>query len=136
MTALATDGIQPPRHEYVVACQYTPQSLQPIRGILGALLPLWGVAELTDGCLLIATELCSNTRHTPSRVFRLTIRRVPRGVRIEVKDNSTTLPTIPAEAPGWDAEGGRGLYLASQYADKLVRQTTAKSSGRSWHHLG
>ncbi|MEV1026339.1 ATP-binding protein [Streptomyces sp. NPDC050264] len=80
----------------------------------------WQAIERRDDVLLCVSELATNALlHgvPPGRGFRLHIAMCEhRVVRIEVHDSGEG--TVAADAPGPEAEHGRGLYLVAALADK------------------
>ncbi|MCZ2524730.1 hypothetical protein GQS52_12400 [Streptomyces sp. SCUT-3] len=98
---------------------YHPRRLPHLRGMVEASLGCWGLEALAHDSTLIATELCSNVRHTPGRQGELALREVPGGVRIEVRDGCPTLPAFPLEPPDLFQEGGRGLFLVATQATRI-----------------
>lgn len=82
----------------------------------------WGVRGRADDVVLCVSELATNALlHgvPPGRGFLLRLWLLPRGdgVRVEVHDSGDGVPAVPLESGGSD-EGGRGLLLVSELADK------------------
>ncbi|SOD65970.1 Anti-sigma regulatory factor (Ser/Thr protein kinase) [Streptomyces zhaozhouensis] len=97
----------------------------------------WGLSELADDVELCVSELVGNAIHHAApdgrRVQLAGERRVvvafrywPRSLFVEVSDEDSTPPTLPAgdrldPSPGPDdtllAEGGRGLFIVQSLAD-------------------
>ena len=75
----------------------------------------WRSREAAEAVLLVVSELLGNAVKAASGTgIRLRLAWTPRRVRVEVSDDSSTLPV--ARRPGPDEEGGRGLWLVSQVA--------------------
>ncbi|MFD7276441.1 ATP-binding protein [Streptomyces sp. NPDC059862] len=77
----------------------------------------WGVWERAYDIVLCVSELATNAlMHgvPPGRGFLLRLSYVD-GVRVEVHDSGDGVPHADAREPG---EGGRGLLLVSELADK------------------
>ncbi|NJQ02370.1 ATP-binding protein [Streptomyces sp. PLAI1-29] len=89
-----------------------------VRRVVRACLDLWGAPGLADAAELAATELIANVaRHVPDRRCLLTVeRRLPAGVRVEVRDGAPALPP-PPRAAGPEEESGRGLALVALITD-------------------
>ncbi|MFJ6913265.1 ATP-binding protein [Streptomyces sp. NPDC101133] len=82
----------------------------------------WGVRGRADDVVLCVSELATNALlHgvPPGRGFLLRLWLLPcgDGVRVEVHDSGDGVPAVPLESGGSD-EGGRGLLLVSELADK------------------
>jgi anti-sigma regulatory factor (Ser/Thr protein kinase) len=80
------------------------------------------VRERADDVLLCVSELVTNALlHgvPPGRGFLLRLLPHADGVRVEVHDSGDGVPTVPL-APGGpeENEGGRGLLLVTELADK------------------
>jgi hypothetical protein len=88
-----------------------PESVFRARLLTSAALHVWGLEELADAGVLIASELVTNVLdHTRCRRLRVSARRVKPGtVRIAVSDRSLRVPEL--RAPGSGSPGGRGLLL-------------------------
>ncbi|MEV8593115.1 ATP-binding protein [Streptomyces sp. NPDC052012] len=84
----------------------------------------WGVRGRTDDVLLCVSELATNALlHgvPPGRGFllRLLAHGGDGAVRVEVHDSGGGVPAVPRAAEaGGPGEGGRGLLLVEQLADK------------------
>ncbi len=80
----------------------------------------WGVRGRADDVVLCVSELATNALlHgvPPGRGFLLRLLPCGDGVRVEVHDSGGGVPAVPLE-PGGSDEGGRGLLLVSELADK------------------
>jgi anti-sigma regulatory factor (Ser/Thr protein kinase) len=92
-----------------------PQAVGVTRAQLARLLPMWGMADLVDAAVLIASELVTNALRS-HRPVRFTARAAGGGLRIEVHDQCSE-PPRPCRATPYD-EDGRGLLLVAAYADR------------------
>ncbi|MHB9861228.1 ATP-binding protein [Streptomyces sp. YIM S03343] len=91
----------------------TPESVPLARGIVREVLQAWELTAITDDVALVVTELAANAvQHTRANVMRLTLRRIPGGVRVAVIDKSRGRPVRKTLGPG--AENGRGLALVAE----------------------
>ncbi|MDQ0384643.1 anti-sigma regulatory factor (Ser/Thr protein kinase) [Streptomyces sp. DSM 42143] len=80
----------------------------------------WGVRGRADDVVLCVSELATNALlHgvPPGRGFLLRLLPCGDGVRVEVHDSGGGVPAVPLDPDGAD-EGGRGLLLVSELADK------------------
>ncbi|MFI1756775.1 ATP-binding protein [Streptomyces sp. NPDC020571] len=80
----------------------------------------WGVRGRADDVVLCVSELATNALlHgvPPGRGFLLRLLPCGDGVRVEVHDSGDGVPAVPLD-PGGSDEGGRGLLLVSELADK------------------
>ncbi|MDN3247087.1 ATP-binding protein [Streptomyces sp. ZSW22] len=80
----------------------------------------WGVRGRADDVVLCVSELATNALlHgvAPGRGFLLRLLPCGDGVRVEVHDSGGGVPAVPLDPEGAD-EGGRGLLLVSELADK------------------
>ncbi|MEW2404237.1 ATP-binding protein [Streptomyces sp. NPDC046862] len=83
----------------------------------------WGVRERSYDVVLCVSELATNALvHgvPPGRGFLLRLLPLPYGggVRVEVHDSGGGVPAVPQVDAGEADEGGRGLLLVSELADK------------------
>lgn len=97
---------------------YSPHQLVGIRMLVRAQLRIWNREAFVPDAWIIVTELCSNVRHAGEPHFELTMRPLEDGVRIEVRDHSTSLPRIPSSPPGLYEGNGRGLFLVGAHATR------------------
>lgn len=110
-----TSPSQPFRRELT----YSPDQLAPLRMLVRARLRVWNLEALVPNAWVIVTELCSNVRHTGDPRYELTMRPLDAGVRIEVRDGSTSLPVIPTSPPALEEGNGRGLLLVRSHATRV-----------------
>ncbi|MFJ3302027.1 ATP-binding protein [Streptomyces sp. NPDC086549] len=95
-------------------------SVRHIRHIVRSLLDEWELAHLTDALELGVSELVTNVvRHVPDRHCTLLVLRQTVGVRVEVTDRYSQLPSVPGEM-GPESESGRGLALLGALVGKTV----------------
>ena len=98
------------------------QSVPAARSFTRDALVDWGMAARADDILLCVSELTTNALvHgvPPGRGFQL--RLLPRDggtLRIEVHDSGGGVPAVPQPGTGEPGEGGRGLLLVAELADK------------------
>lgn len=97
------------------------RSVPAARAFAREVLADWGVRGRADDVVLCVSELATNALvHgvPPGRGFRLRLLPCGDGVRVEVHDSGGGVPAVPLDDPGGSAEGGRGLLLVSELADK------------------
>ncbi len=112
------------------ALEYEPHRLPFVRELVTTQLRRWGLEGRFEDARLISTELVCNVRHTGDNRFRLTMRRRPETVVIEVRDFSSVLVKFPDPEPDLGpqneglalylrglAENGRGLSCVQSFAD-------------------
>ncbi|MEU3894667.1 ATP-binding protein [Streptomyces sp. NPDC045251] len=98
------------------------RSVPAARAFAREALAAWGVRERADDVVLCVSELATNALvHgvPPGRGFLL--RLLPwgeDGVRVEVHDSGDGVPAVPQADVREPGEGGRGLLLVSELADK------------------
>ncbi len=99
------------------------QSVPAARAFAHDALNDWGVRERSYDIELCVSELATNALvHgvPPGRGFLLRLLPLPYdgGVRVEVHDSGGGVPAVPQEDTREPGEGGRGLLLVSELADK------------------
>ncbi|GAA4129747.1 ATP-binding SpoIIE family protein phosphatase [Actinomadura keratinilytica] len=104
-----------------------PAAIRRARGLVRDRLHRWGLAELADSTVLLASELVTNAvRHAGGRI---TLRLVREGGLVcEVFDSSDARPRVNRHAGDalYDAESGRGLHVVGRIARRWgVRRTPA-----------
>lgn len=93
-------------------------SVRHIRRITRSLLREWELPELTFAVELGVSELVTNVvRHVPDRRCTVVLARLTAGVRVEVTDSFTRLPSV-TERTHPESESGRGLSLMEAVVDK------------------
>ncbi|MFH8984261.1 ATP-binding protein [Streptomyces varsoviensis] len=105
--------------------EYAPQRLPLVREMVADQMRRWGLEGRVEDARLVATELVGNVRHTGDKHFRLTMRRRPEAIMIEVRDFSSVLVNFPEPATDLTALGdlrelaehGRGLSCVRSFAD-------------------
>ncbi|GAA2048321.1 MULTISPECIES: SpoIIE family protein phosphatase [Streptomyces] len=92
-----------------------PTAVAPLRAAVSRQLADWGLDETAFITELILSELITNAIRHGSAPIRVRLLR-DRALICEVSDSSSTSPHL-RNATDTD-EGGRGLFLVSQYADR------------------
>jgi phosphoserine phosphatase RsbU/P len=77
-----------------------------------------GKQSITDVGLLLVSELATNALRHAGTAFEVVISLTAAGVRICVGDDNPRRPQDPVVLPDSDAEGGRGLVLVDELADR------------------
>ncbi|MEU9858931.1 SpoIIE family protein phosphatase [Streptomyces sp. NPDC047974] len=122
-----------------------PAAVGPVRNACARKLAEWGLDDISFGSELILSELITNAVRYGLEPIRV---RLLYGSSLvcEVSDGSSTAPYI-RRASDTD-EGGRGLFLVAQYAEKWgtrysprgktiwAAQATAPGAGPDLDHLG
>lgn len=100
-----------------------PAAVAPVRAECGARLQAWGLEEIKFATELILSELITNAiRHgRPPVKIRLLY---DRSLICEVSDDSSTSPHLRRAAA--TDEGGRGLYLVAQFAQRWGTRYTPR----------
>ncbi|WP_399891210.1 ATP-binding protein [Streptomyces sp. BBFR51] len=96
------------------------RSVPAARAFAREALAQWGVRGRADDVVLCVSELATNAlvHGVPAgRGFLLRLLPCGDGVRVEVHDSGGGVPAVPLD-PGESDEGGRGLLLVSELADK------------------
>lgn len=98
------------------------RSVPAARAFAQEVLADWGVCGRADDVVLCVSELATNALvhgAPPGRGFLLRLLRCGDGVRVEVHDSGGGVPAVPLDSGEVsDEEGGRGLLLVSELADK------------------
>ncbi|MGW8362151.1 SpoIIE family protein phosphatase [Streptomyces wedmorensis] len=92
-----------------------PSAVSPVRNAAAAKLAEWGLDELAFSAELVLSELVTNAVRYGADPVRVRLLR-DRTLICEVSDGSSTSPHLRHAAT--TDEGGRGLYLVAQYADR------------------
>ncbi|WP_394815773.1 ATP-binding protein [Streptomyces gibsoniae] len=110
--------LEPRPAQYRMRLAVSEHSVRHIRRVVRSFLREWEMAELADAAELGVSELVANVvRHVPDRRCTVLVMRQTAGVRVEVTDGFSGLPSARSEVPE-DSEGGRGLLLLDAVADK------------------
>ncbi|MDG5806598.1 ATP-binding protein [Streptomyces ossamyceticus] len=121
-TALsAPAAVADPPHRFSVPLSATRRGARLARLLATEQLRSWGLPS--DPARLVVAELASNAAshgRVLGRSFRLTLELTPPGVlRVEVTDTRRDrLPVRATVAGGVPAEGGYGLWLVEELADR------------------
>ncbi|MEK8144312.1 ATP-binding protein [Streptomyces sp. M10(2022)] len=117
---MATATVTPP-WAYTLQLLQDPRAPGVARSTLRTVLRVHGLAELTETAELLASELVTNAYLHSKGPYSLRLRGAGRQrIRLSVWDTNPHIPapfSWSAEAPSVLAEGGRGLYLVTLYAE-------------------
>ncbi|MFJ8149883.1 ATP-binding protein [Streptomyces sp. NPDC096094] len=97
------------------------RSIPAARAFAREVLAEWGVRGRADDVVLCVSELATNALlHgvPPGRGFLLRLLSCGDVVRVEVHDSGDGVPAVPQTDVREPGEGGRGLLLVSELADK------------------
>jgi anti-sigma regulatory factor (Ser/Thr protein kinase) len=93
-------------------------------------LAAWGLTELCDTVVLLASELVTNVLIHTTSAPRLRVTRSGSGVRVGVADDS---PVPPAQRrPSQEATTGRGVRLLVELADDWGWQLDGEGGKSVW----
>ncbi|MBD0673241.1 histidine kinase [Streptomyces sp. CBMA156] len=99
-----------------------PAAVGEVRAAVAERLTAWGLAEAAFATELILSELVTNAIRYGSGPIRVRLLR-DRSLICEVSDGSSTSPHLRYAAT--EDEGGRGLFLVAQFADRWGTRYTA-----------
>ncbi|MFG2295435.1 ATP-binding protein [Streptomyces sp. NPDC048603] len=123
------------RNEVVLRWRREARCVPLARAELRKALAGWGLQELEDDALVVASELVTNAvRHAVAprdREIETRYVRLAHGVRVEVHD---ACPVGPVVREGADT-GGRGLHLVSALADRWAVGERSGPGKRVWAEL-
>ncbi|MFF4435033.1 SpoIIE family protein phosphatase [Streptomyces sp. NPDC001513] len=100
-----------------------PSAVSRVRNAGSAQLAAWGLEEISFTTELILSELITNAIRYGSAPVRVRLLR-DRTLICEVSDGSSTSPHLRYAAT--TDEGGRGLFLVAQYAERWGTRYTAR----------
>ncbi|MGW7367240.1 SpoIIE family protein phosphatase, partial [Streptomyces sp. NPDC054841] len=100
-----------------------PSAVAGMRAAAGRTLSDWGLSELAFGTELILSELLTNAIRYGSQPIRVRLLH-DQGLTCEVADGSSTSPHLRYAAT--TDEGGRGLFLVAQIAERWGTRYTAE----------
>lgn len=100
-----------------------PAAVSRVRNAGAAQLAAWGLEEISFTTELILSELITNAIRYGSAPVRVRLLR-DRSLICEVSDGSSTSPHLRYAAT--TDEGGRGLFLVAQYADRWGTRYTER----------
>ncbi|MET9958701.1 SpoIIE family protein phosphatase [Streptomyces sp. NPDC006326] len=100
-----------------------PAAVSRVRGASSAQLSAWGLEDIAFTTELILSELVTNAIRYGSAPIRVRMLR-DRTLICEVSDSSSTSPHLRYAAT--TDEGGRGLFLVAQYADRWGTRYTER----------
>ena len=72
----------------------------------------------TDIGLLLVSELATNALRHAGTEFEVEVHTTPTGIRVAVSDDDPAHPREPRVRAGPDAEGGRGMAIVAELADR------------------
>jgi hypothetical protein len=123
-----------PAHYYRMRFRPGAHSARHVRRIVRTYLTAWGMAPLSEVAELGVTELLANVvKHVPDSMCTVLLRRRGSGVRVEVYDNSPSLPCM-RQAGEW-AEDGRGLALLELLTHAWDSRRTGPNTKVVWFEL-
>ncbi|MBT2394504.1 SpoIIE family protein phosphatase [Streptomyces sp. ISL-100] len=99
-----------------------PAAVAPVRAACGRQLETWGLGEIGFTTELMLSELITNAIRYGSEPIHVRL-MYERGLICEVSDGSSTAPHLRRAAT--TDEGGRGLFLVSQFAGRWGTRYTA-----------
>ncbi|MFI5668252.1 SpoIIE family protein phosphatase [Streptomyces sp. NPDC051704] len=100
-----------------------PAAVSRVRGAAAAQLAAWGLGDLSFTAELILSELITNAIRYGNAPIRVRMLR-DRSLICEVSDGSSTSPHLRYAAT--TDEGGRGLFLVAQYAERWGTRYTER----------
>ncbi|MFE1357531.1 ATP-binding protein [Streptomyces harbinensis] len=115
------------QHTVVWNLAARPQVIRRRRDTASAAVVELGAGEpVVQVVRLGVSELLTNVaRHVEDPNCRLEISKVGPVLYVQVSDRSFEFPRIARVAPGWDTEGGRGLWLLRSQVSALGCTRTA-----------
>ncbi|WP_405863336.1 ATP-binding protein [Streptomyces sp. NBC_01515] len=106
----------PAEWEYTLHVPHDPLAPGIARAAVGLVLDRHGLPELVDTAVLLTSELLSNScRYAPGPAS-VCLKWADKRLRGSVWDTGPVLPR-PADCPGPESDGGRGLALVELCAD-------------------
>ncbi|MFG2884792.1 ATP-binding protein [Streptomyces sp. NPDC048297] len=123
-----------PRREYWFGLPALRTSARSARDTVRDRLRAWKVpGDTCCDAVLLVSELTTNAvLHTDSGhvLCGLTLTSDERRLRIELHDDGRTPVRSPQHRAGPDEEGGRGLYLVQQLADRWGSACSTRARGK------
>ncbi len=109
-----------------------PIAIEHGRTMAGEVLRLWGGSgDTVELVRLGVSELLGNVaKHVENPRCYLRMARIGAEVTVQVFDRSVRLPVLGQEAPEWDAESGRGLWMLREMADGFGCERTLRCVGK------
>ncbi|WP_050799822.1 SpoIIE family protein phosphatase [Streptomyces himastatinicus] len=101
-----------------------PTAVAPTRAACARRLESWGLEHIAFTTELIVSELVTNALRYGTAPIRLRLLHEPNSLICEVSDSSSTSPHLRRAAA--TDEGGRGLFLVAQYAQRWGTRYTAR----------
>ncbi|MGY2874477.1 CheY-like chemotaxis protein [Marmoricola sp. URHA0025 HA25] len=111
---LADAGAGQTHDEAIVELLHNVIAAREARAVVTDLLQGWGYQELVDDAALVVSELVTNAVTHAGSNCAVLVNRSGDGVRIEVRDQGTGMPS--PRSPSDAAESGRGLMIVSALA--------------------
>ncbi|MCF2527217.1 SpoIIE family protein phosphatase [Yinghuangia sp. KLBMP8922] len=120
---VARPRLLPPDHVATWEAASDPQEVARVRTACTATLQAWGLDEIAFDTELILSELITNAIRYAAQPIR--VRLLHNDIlTCEVSDGSSTSPHLRRAAT--TDEGGRGLFLVAQFADRWGTRYTAR----------
>ncbi|MFB4196585.1 ATP-binding protein [Streptomyces carpaticus] len=103
-----------------------------LRAASGEVARQWGGGrEAVDLVMLGVSELLGNVaKHVDNPRCYLRMTRIGAEVTVQVFDRSVRLPVLGHQAPEWDAESGRGLWMLREMACAFGCERTVRCVGK------
>ncbi|MFI0774368.1 SpoIIE family protein phosphatase [Streptomyces sp. NPDC021212] len=101
-----------------------PTAVAPVRAACAGRMASWGLEHLAFTTELIVSELVTNAIRYGAAPIRLRLLHEGRSLICEVSDSSNTSPHLRRAAT--TDEGGRGLFLVAQFAQRWGTRYTAR----------
>lgn len=113
----------------LIACAVEVQRLRAASGDVA--LRWGGSGDTVELVRLGVSELLGNVaKHVENPRCYLRMARIGAEVTVQVFDRSVRMPVLAQQAPGWDAESGRGLWMLREMADGFGCERTLRCVGK------
>ncbi|MFJ3789018.1 ATP-binding protein [Kitasatospora sp. NPDC090091] len=112
-----------------------PESGPVARRLVLSVLESWDLHQQLEVGELLTGELVANAvRHAAGRTIGLQVTRKPGWLRVEVRDSSRALPCLILAEPLPPTDGGRGLRIVDDLADRWGADLLPRGKG-VWFEL-